>query len=191
MRSRFRASTVVYAARYAPTADALGSMQPGYAAARHALRGTLLPSQDGADPTAAGLRRQEELVLLLPLGADIAWQDGIYLSPDAARPDYRVAALERYPLAGPYFHRITERMWEGQTLPQAWHSVFSRLSLGAEWMTALELTGDEEKLTDGLLYTAGQLKQLCRQRGEEQRQTAKLWLAGVLSAAGLLIILLI
>ena len=101
------------------------------------------------------------------------------------------AALERYPLAGPYFHRITERMWEGQTLPQAWHSVFSRLSLGAEWMTALELTGDEEKLTNGLLYTAGQLKQLCRQRGEEQRQTAKLWLAGVLSAAGLLIILLI
>lgn len=98
MRPRFRASTVVYAARYAPTADALGSMQPGYAAARHALRGTLLPSQDGADPTAAGLRRQEELVLLLPLGADIAWQDGIYLSTDAARPDYRVAALERYPL---------------------------------------------------------------------------------------------
>ena len=41
MRPRFRASTVVYAARYAPTADALGSMQPGYAAARHALRGTL------------------------------------------------------------------------------------------------------------------------------------------------------
>ena len=98
MRPRFRASTVVYAARYAPTADALGSMQPGYAAARHALRGTLLPSQDGADPTASGLRRQEELVLLLPLGTDIAWQDGIYLSPDAARPDYRVAALERYPL---------------------------------------------------------------------------------------------
>ena len=42
MRSRFRASTVVYAARYAPTADALGSMQPGYAAARQALRGTLI-----------------------------------------------------------------------------------------------------------------------------------------------------
>ena len=55
MRSRFRASTVVYAARYAPTADALGSMQPGYAAARQALRGTLLPSQDGEDPTASGL----------------------------------------------------------------------------------------------------------------------------------------
>ena len=44
MRPRFRASTVVYAARYVPTADALGSMQPGYAAARHALPGTLLPS---------------------------------------------------------------------------------------------------------------------------------------------------
>ena len=117
------------------------------------------------------------------LAAAIRWQR-------RPLPDI-LAALERYPLAGPYFHRITERMWEGQTLPQAWHSVFSGLSLGAEWMTALELTGDEEKLTNGLLYTAGQLKQFCRQRGEEQRQTAKLWLAGVLSAAGLLIILLI
>ena len=37
-------------------------------------------------------------MLLLPLGADIAWQDGIYLTPDAAQPAYRVAALERYPL---------------------------------------------------------------------------------------------
>ena len=126
----------------------------------------------------------EELAAALDaMAAAIRWQR-------RPLPDI-LAALERYPLAGPYFHRITERMWEGQTLPQAWHSVFSRLSLGAEWMTALELTGDEEKLTNGLLYTAGQLKQFCRQRGEEQRQTAKLWLAGVLSAAGLLIILLI
>ena len=98
MRMRFRTGAVVYAARYAPRADALGSVQADYAPQRHALRGALLPSQDGADPTAAGLRRQEELVLLLPPDADIAWQDGIYLTPDAAQPAYRVAALERYPL---------------------------------------------------------------------------------------------
>ena len=98
MRLRFRAGTVVYAARYAPAADALGALRPGYAQARHALRGTLLPARDGSEPAAAGLRRPEELVLLLPPDADIAWQDGIYLSPDAAHPAYRVAALERYPL---------------------------------------------------------------------------------------------
>ena len=58
-------------------------------------------------------------------------------------------------------------------------------------LTALELSGDEEKLTQGLLYTAAQLKECCSRRQAEQRQTAKLWLAGTLSAAGLLIILLI
>lgn len=98
MRMRFRTGAVVYAARYAPGADALGSVQAGYAPQRHALRGALLPARDGGERTAAGLWRQQELALLLPPDADIAWQDGIYLSPDAARPDYRVAALERYPL---------------------------------------------------------------------------------------------
>ena len=58
-------------------------------------------------------------------------------------------------------------------------------------MTALELSGDEEKLTKGILYASEQLKERCRQRQQQQRQTAKLWLAGALSSVGLLIILLI
>ena len=102
-----------------------------------------------------------------------------------------IAAMERYPLAGPYFRQVGGLLRAGQPLNEAWQRVFSRLSVGGEWMTALELSGDEEKLTDGLLYTARQLKACCRRRSEGQRQSAKLWAAGMLSAAGLLIILLI
>lgn len=102
-----------------------------------------------------------------------------------------IAAMERYPLAGPYFRQVGGLLRAGKPLNEAWQRVFSRLSVGGEWMTALELSGDEEKLTDGLLYTARQLKACCRRRSEGQRQSAKLWAAGMLSAAGLLIILLI
>ena len=102
-----------------------------------------------------------------------------------------IAAMERYPLAGPYFRQVGGLLRAGKPLNEAWQRVFSRLSAGGEWMTALELSGDEEKLTDGLLYTARQLKACCRRRSEGQRQSAKLWAAGMLSAAGLLIILLI
>ena len=102
-----------------------------------------------------------------------------------------IAAMERYPLAGPYFRQVGGLLRAGKPLNDAWQRVFSRLSVGGAWMTALELSGDEEKLTDGLLYTARQLKACCRRRSEGQRQSAKLWAAGMLSAAGLLIILLI
>lgn len=102
-----------------------------------------------------------------------------------------IATMERYPLAGPYFRQVGGLLRAGKPLNEAWQRVFSRLSVGGAWMTALELSGDEEKLTDGLLYTARQLKACCRRRSEGQRQSAKLWAAGMLSAAGLLIILLI
>ena len=102
-----------------------------------------------------------------------------------------IAAMERYPLAGPYFRQVGGLLRAGKPLNEAWQRVFSHLSVGGAWMTALELSGDEEKLTDGLLYTARQLKACCRRRSEGQRQSAKLWAAGMLSAAGLLIILLI
>ena len=102
-----------------------------------------------------------------------------------------IAAMERYPMAGVYFHRVVELLESGMTLQQSWRQVFSDLTIDGGVMTSLELSGDEEKLTKGLLYAAGQLKECCRQRRRQQRQTAKLWLAGALSSVGLLIILLI
>lgn len=133
-------------------------------------------------------RRQTALLRELAAALDamaaaIRWQR--HPLPEA------IAAMERYPLAGPYFRQVGGLLRAGKPLNEAWQRVFSRLSVGGAWMTALELSGDEEKLTDGLLYTARQLKACCRRRSEGQRQSAKLWAAGMLSAAGLLIILLI
>ena len=96
----------------------------------------------------------------------------------------------RRPLAWPYFQKIEKQLQQGIPLEKAWYHLFSTLPVGSELLTALELTGDEEKLTAALLYTARQLKDCCQRRRQEQRQGTKLWLAGALSGAGLLIILL-
>ena len=125
---------------------------------------------------------QELAAALDTMAAAIRWQR-------MAMPDILVS-MERYPLAGPYFQKIEKQLRQGIPLQEAWHRMFSTLAVGGELLTALELTGDEEKLTAALLYTARQLKDCCQRRRQEQRQGTKLWLAGALSGAGLLIILL-
>ena len=125
---------------------------------------------------------QELAAALDTMAAAIRWQR-------MAMPDI-LASLKRYPLAGPYFQKIEKQLRQGIPLQEAWHRMFSTLAVGGELLTALELTGDEEKLTSALLYTARQLKDCCQRRRQEQRQGTKLWLAGALSGAGLLIILL-
>ena len=125
---------------------------------------------------------QELAAALDTMAAAIRWQR-------MAMPDI-LASLKRYPLAGPYFQKIEKQLRQGIPLQEAWHRMFSTLAVGGELLTALELTGDEEKLTAALLYTAQQLKDCCQRRRQEQRQGTKLWLAGALSGAGLLIILL-
>ena len=125
---------------------------------------------------------QELAAALDTMAAAIRWQR-------MAMPDI-LASLKRYPLAGPYFQKIEKQLRQGIPLQEAWHRMFSTLAVGGELLTALELTGYEEKLTAALLYTARQLKDCCQRRRQEQRQGTKLWLAGALSGAGLLIILL-
>ena len=125
---------------------------------------------------------QELAAALDTMAAAIRWQR-------MAMPDL-LGSMERYPLAGPYFLKIEKQLRQGIPLQEAWHRMFSTLAVGGELLTALELTGDEEKLTAALLYTARQLKDCCQRRRQEQRQGTKLWLAGALSGAGLLIILL-
>ena len=125
---------------------------------------------------------QELDAALDTMAAAIRWQR-------MAMPDI-LASLKRYPLAGPYFQKTEKQLRQGIPLQEAWHHMFSTLAVGGELLTALELTGDEEKLTAALLYTARQLKDCCQRRRQEQRQGTKLWLAGALSGAGLLIILL-
>ena len=127
-------------------------------------------------------RKRQTQLLQEAMAAAIRWKR-------MAMPDI-LASLERYPLAWPYFQKIEKQLQQGIPLEKAWYHLFSTLPVGSELLTALELTGDEDKLTAALLYTARQLKDCCQRRRQEQRQGTKLWLAGALSGAGLLIILL-
>ena len=133
--------------------------------------------------------RNRQTQLLQELAAALDTMAAAIRCQRMAMPDI-LASLKRYPLAGPYFQKIEKQLRQGIPLQEAWHRMFSTLAVGGELLTALELTGDEEKLTAALLYTARQLKDCCQRRRQEQRQGTKLWLAGALSGAGLLIILL-
>lgn len=136
------------------------------------------------------LRQQRQHTALLwelaaaleTMAAAIRWQG-------KPLPDI-LASLAAYPAAGPYFRRISRLLAEGTPLCRAWQQVLSAVP-EADAASALELSGDEKQLTDTLLYAAQQLKRRCEQRREQQRQNAKLWCAGALSGAGLLMILLI
>lgn len=136
------------------------------------------------------LRQQRQHTALLrelaaaleTMAAAIRWQG-------KPLPDI-LAALAAYPAAGTYFRRISRLLAEGAPLGQAWRQVLSTVP-EADEAAALELSGDERQLMDTLLYAAQQLKKRCEQRQEQQRQSAKLWCAGALSGAGLLMILLI
>lgn len=117
------------------------------------------------------------------MAAAIRWQR-------TALPDLLASAGE-YPLAGAYFRAVLWVMERGETLQSAWREVFSGLAGDEGVLSALELGGDEEKLTGALAYGAEQLKARLTRRQAAKQQTLRLWLAGTLSAAGLLIILLI
>lgn len=137
-----------------------------------------------------GLRQQRQHTALLrelasaleTMAAAIRWQG-------RPLPDI-MASLAEYPAVGPYFSRICRSVAEGAPLGRAWQQVFAAVP-GAEDAAVLELSGDEKRLNDTLLYAAEQLKKRCEQRREQQRQSTKLWCAGVLSGVGLLMILLI
>ena len=117
------------------------------------------------------------------MAAAIRWQR-------TALPDLLASAGE-YPLAGAYFRAVLCAVERGETLQSAWREVFSGLAGDEGVLSALELGGDEEKLTGALTYGAEQLKERLARRQDAKQQTLRLWLAGTLSAAGLLIILLI
>lgn len=117
------------------------------------------------------------------MAAAIRWQR-------TALPDLLASAGE-YPLAGAYFRAVLCAVERGKPLQSAWREVFSGLAGDGGVLSALELGGDEEKLTGALTYGAERLRECVSQRQGTKQQTLRLWLAGTLSTAGLLIILLI
>ena len=95
-----------------------------------------------------------------------------------------LGALAQRPCCGIYFAAI---------LKTAWEKVFSTISDAetAAILRGMEVTGDETRLLTGLQYAQQRLRQLAERREREDIRDRRLTGAALLSAAGLLVILLI
>lgn len=100
--------------------------------------------------------------------------------------------LAARPACGIYFEKLVEMMQSDLPLHSAWENVFSKLrGEGGAIMRRVALSGDEAHLVRALRCAQEKLTALCRRRETEDRQRARVSGAAGLSAAGVLIILLL
>ena len=104
-----------------------------------------------------------------------------------------LGALAQRPCCGTYFAAILKTMESNIPLQTAWEKVFSTISDAetAAILRGMEVTGDETRLLTGLQYAQQRLRQLAERREREDIRDRRLTGAALLSAAGLLVILLI
>ena len=104
-----------------------------------------------------------------------------------------LGALAQRPCCGTYFAAILKMMESNIPLQTAWEKVFSTISDAetAAILRGMEVTGDETRLLTGLQYAQQRLRQLAERRELEDIRDRRLTGAALLSAAGLLVILLI
>ena len=97
------------------------------------------------------------------------------------------------PLCGRIFANILGNLESGITLQQAWENAFCRdISADiAEILCRIELQGDEEQITGNLRAAAQSLVHLRQEKEAQRQEKEKLYMAMVLSGAGLAIIVLI
>lgn len=102
-------------------------------------------------------------------------------------------ALSEEPHSGVYYQKIAEMLKSNITLHTAWNDTFSGIQPkeAATVLCGITLQGDEEALLGSLLSAAESLREIEGRRRAAQREEVKLYAASVLSAAGILIILLI
>ena len=95
--------------------------------------------------------------------------------------------------SGGYFAAVRQGVDSHTPLQTAWQKAFAELPdrETAEILLAVELTGDETHLLAGLEYAQLRLRRLGEQREQEDRRDRRLTGEALLSAAGLLVILLI
>lgn len=100
--------------------------------------------------------------------------------------------LARRPHCGPYFEKIVKMMQSDKPLHTLWENAFSDLPGHAGTILCrVELQGDGERLVGALQSAREELTELCRRREKADRQQGRVTGAAVLSAACLLIILLL
>ena len=104
-----------------------------------------------------------------------------------------LSELAQRPHCGTYFAAVLEEVERNMPLQAAWDKAFSVLAdtEAADILRSTELTGDETRLLAGLQYAQRRLRQLAERREREDVRDRRLTGAALLSAAGLLMILLI
>ena len=102
-----------------------------------------------------------------------------------------LAQLAQRPVCGTYFDAVREMLQSDMPLQSAWNRAFSRIpdAETAEVLRRMELGGDETRLLTQLEDARQALTALAARWAREDAQDRRV--AGALSAAGLLVILLI
>lgn len=100
--------------------------------------------------------------------------------------------LTQRPNCGPYFEKIVRSLKSNTPLHRLWENAFSDLpGDGGTILRRVELHGDVERLVGALQSAREELTELCQRREKADRQQGRVTGAAVLSAACLLIILLL
>lgn len=142
-----------------------------------------------------GVRDQEARTLRLLLNTLEEMENAIRLER-TSMPRLLSHAARGEGAAGAFFQSVGRSVGQGDDLAAAWRQSSAPLALPPEAKTALadlggKLTGDETRACQGIQFARccleGSLEELRRQRPEQEKREAALWLSG----AALLIILLI
>ena len=100
--------------------------------------------------------------------------------------------LARRDYCGPYFERVAGMLQSNLPLQDAWEKAFQDLPCGGgDILCRIALEGDGERLEGALRSAREELTALCRHREAAERQQGRVRAAAVLSAACLVIILLL
>ena len=100
--------------------------------------------------------------------------------------------LARRECCGPYFEKMANMLQSNIPLQTAWEKAFRNIPCGGgDILCRIALEGDGERLEGALRSAREELTVLCRRREETDRQRGRVRAAAVLSAACLLIILLL
>ena len=100
--------------------------------------------------------------------------------------------LAQRPGCGKHFEKLADMLQSNMPLQMSWEKAFDDLPCGAaEIVRRVELEGDGERLAGVLRGAQEELAELCRRTEASDRQRGRISAAAVLSAAGLVIILLL
>ena len=137
-----------------------------------------------------GWRQQEQLTEEL-IGAVEAMETAVRWErcplPESIR------AQENRPAAGSLFREIHTHLERGMTLQTAWETSFRQIRLQrlSEILCAVSLSGDALALQNRFACAADEIRAFQTREREKQRESRKVRVAASLSAAGVIVILLL